>query len=83
MMATTMTTRGRRIASLVLLCALDSGGTGEAAWALSPPEVYAKVAPSVWRIATYDACCQRLTKSGSARQESWTSRTIRVPGSDN
>jgi hypothetical protein len=35
------------------------------------------------RIATYDACCQRLTKSGSARQESWTSRTIRVPGSDN
>jgi serine protease Do len=39
----------------VALVACTLAGTGQPAWALTPPEVYAKVAPSIWRVATYDA----------------------------
>jgi serine protease Do len=37
----------------LLACAI--AGIGRPAWGLTPPEVYAKVAPSIWRVATYDA----------------------------
>lgn len=37
-----------------LACALSLAGSAVAAAALSPAEVYALVAPSVWRVVTYD-----------------------------